>query len=71
MGRPTRHDDATRAALLIAAERLVETSGPGALSVRAVADQIGTTTRAVYSTFGSKEGLLASLAQRSFELLGR
>jgi AcrR family transcriptional regulator len=69
MGRPRRHDEATREALLAAAERIVERDGPGALSVRGVADAIGTTTRAVYSSFGSKEGLLGALAQRSFELL--
>src|SRR5262245_355306 len=69
MGRPRLHDEQTREALLAAAENLVEGGGPGALSVRAVADSIGTTTRAVYSSFGSKEGLLDALARRSFELL--
>ena len=69
MGRPKQHDDTTREALLAAAENLVERGGTGALSVRAVADEIGTTTRAVYSTFGSKEGLLAALAKRSFDML--
>src|SRR5262245_46558682 len=69
MGRPKQHDNTTREALLAAAENLVERGGAGALSVRAVADEIGTTTRAVYSTFGSKEGLLSALAQRSFEML--
>jgi AcrR family transcriptional regulator len=69
VGRPKQHDDATRDALLAAAERLVEQGGTGALSVRAVADEIGASTRAIYSTFGSKDGLLAALAQRSFELL--
>jgi AcrR family transcriptional regulator len=69
MGRPRQHDDRTREALLAAAESLVEEGGPAALSVRAVADAIGTSTRAVYSTFGSKDGLLNALAQRSFELL--
>ena len=69
MGRPKQHDDATRDALLAAAEQLVEQGGIGALSVRAVAEEIGVSTRAVYSTFGSKEGLLEALAQRSFEML--
>ena len=69
VGRPREHDDGTREALLEAAERIVETAGPSALSVRGVADAIGTTTRAVYSVFGSKEGLLNALAQRSFVLL--
>jgi AcrR family transcriptional regulator len=70
MGRPREHGDATRQALLDAAERLIAEGGPEALSVRAVADAVDTTTRAVYSVFGSKDGLLAALAQRVFEMLG-
>lgn len=70
MGRPREHDDATRRALLDAAERLIDAGGPGAASVRAVADEVGTTTRAVYSLFGSKQGLLEALATRLFEVLG-
>ena len=58
-----------REALLDAAEALVVEGGPDALSVRAAADAAGTTTRAVYSVFGSKQGLLAGLAQRVFEVL--
>src|SRR5947209_5262142 len=69
VGRPKEHDDATREALLAAAENLVEQGGPSALSVRAVAEEVGTTTRAVYSTFGSKEALLGALAKRSFDML--
>jgi AcrR family transcriptional regulator len=69
MGRPKEHDDNTRTALLAAAEQMIETLGPDALSVRAVAEAVGTTTRAVYSVFGSKDGLLAALATRLFEML--
>ena len=70
MGRPREHNEATRAALLEAAEELVAQGGPGALSVRAVADAAGTTTRAVYSLFGSKDGLLVgALARDAFEFL--
>jgi AcrR family transcriptional regulator len=70
MGRPREHDEATRAALLAAAEQIVADGGPGALSVRAVADAAGTTTRAVYSLFGSKDGLLVqALARDAFEFL--
>jgi AcrR family transcriptional regulator len=70
MGRPREHDEETRAALLAAAERLVAHGGPAALSVRAVADAAGTTTRAVYSLFGSKDGLLVeSLARDAFGFL--
>jgi AcrR family transcriptional regulator len=69
VGRPKEHDDATRIALLDAAERLIDERGPDAASVRAVADEVGTTTRAVYSVFGSKQGLLEALATRLFEVL--
>ena len=70
MGRPKEHDEHTRAALRAAAERLVADGGVAAFSVRAVADQAGTTTRAVYSLFGSKDGLLVdALAQGAFDYL--
>jgi AcrR family transcriptional regulator len=70
MGRPREHDETTRAALLEATERLVARDGAGALSVRAVAREAETTTRAVYSLFGSKDGLLVeALAGRAFEFL--
>lgn len=70
VGRPREHDEETRAALRAVAERLVADGGPAAFSVRAVADAAGTTTRAVYSLFGSKEGLLVdALAQGAFEFL--
>lgn len=69
MGRPKEHGEATRQALLDAAERIVESEDVDALTVRRVADEVGTTTRAVYSLFGSKEGLLVALAVRGFEIL--
>ena len=56
--------------LLDAAELLVSVQGPRGLSMRAVADEVGTTTRAIYSLFGSKEGLIAALGVRAFDLLG-
>ncbi|MCB9595288.1 MAG: TetR/AcrR family transcriptional regulator [Sandaracinaceae bacterium] len=62
----------TREALRAAAERLFDERGADGVSVRAVADEVGTTTRAVYSLFGSREGLLIdSLAERAYELLDR
>ena len=70
MGRPREHDEGTRAALVAAAERLLAAGGPAALSVRAVADEVGTTTRAVYSLFGSKDGLVDALAEQAFRYLG-
>jgi AcrR family transcriptional regulator len=69
MGRPREHDERTATALLDAAERIVEREGMGALSVRRVAGACGTTTRAVYSLFGAKEGLVVALGTRAFTLL--
>lgn len=69
MGRPRLHGQQRASALLAAAERIAEAEGPAALSVRRVADEAGTTTRAVYSLFGSKDGLLVALATQGFQLL--
>jgi AcrR family transcriptional regulator len=71
MGRPRVHNEGTAQALLAAAERIVDADGIDAVSVRRVAREVGTTTRAVYSVFGSKEALLAALGQRAFEILER
>jgi len=70
MGRPRVHGDQTADALLEAAERRAAADGPGSLSVRGVAEEVGTTTRAVYSLFGSKDGMLVALASNGFDLLG-
>jgi len=70
MGRPREHDERTAVSLLEAAERIVGVAGLDALSVRGVADEVGTTTRAVYSLFGSKHGLVVALGTRAFEMLG-
>ena len=69
MGRPRLHDARTAAALLDEAERIVQADGLDALTVRRVAAAAGTTTRAVYSVFGSKDGLIGALGARAFELL--
>jgi AcrR family transcriptional regulator len=64
------HDHATAAALVAAAERIVDAHGLEALSLRKLAEGTSTTTRAVYSLFGNKEGVIVALARRAFELLG-
>lgn len=69
MGRPRLHDDVTRSELLEAAEQLLSVGGLEAVSVRTTAAGAGTSTRAVYALFGSKEGLVQALAQRAYELL--
>ena len=65
MGRPREHDDSTRAALLAAAEELL--ARDESLSVRALADATSTTTRAVYSVFGSMDGVYRALLGRAFD----
>ncbi len=69
VGRRRLHDERTRATLLAAAERLVAEGGIEAVGVRAVAVRAGTTTRAVYVLFGSKEELVQALAQRTYGLV--
>jgi AcrR family transcriptional regulator len=70
VGRPKEHDQRTAEALLEAAERRVAAGGLEALSVRGVAEDVGTTTRAVYSVFGSKDGMLVALGSQAWKMLG-
>src|SRR5215475_13893329 len=69
VGRRKLHGEQTAEALLDTAERIVEADGIDALTVRRVADGAGTTTRAVYSLYGSKEGLIVALGLRAFDYL--
>jgi AcrR family transcriptional regulator len=71
MGRRREHDHTTAEALLAAAERIIVEHGVDALSLREVAADAGTTTRAIYTLFGSKDGLLGALGVRGFNLLQR
>ena len=47
----------------------MEADGLDGLSVRGVAERVGTTTRAVYALFGSKDALVAALGSRAFTML--
>jgi AcrR family transcriptional regulator len=69
MARPREHDEATRQRLLEAAETLSAANGFDALTVRAVAQEAGTTTRAVYALFGSKQGLEQAMHEAMFTRL--
>ena len=71
MGRPREHDERTRARLLEAASRILAVEGSAALSVRRIANEVGTTTRAIYSLFGSKQGLVRALCHDGFAALDR
>ena len=65
MGRPREHGEETREQLLETAARILSEEGVDAVSVRRLAHEAGTTTRAIYSLFGSKEGLLTALFRRA------
>src|SRR5512132_3447038 len=69
MGRPREHDEATRERLLQAAERLSATKGFDGVTVRAVAAEADTSTRALYALFTSKQGLEQALHHAMFTRL--
>jgi AcrR family transcriptional regulator len=71
MGRPRIHDERTRQNLLLIAEAMVAEGGIEALSVRRVAEVGATTTRAVYSVFGGKRGLVQALYRDAWNALRR
>lgn len=66
--RPYHHGDLTHA-LVDAARRLLETEGPSALSLRAVAREAGVSSAAPYHHFKDKAELLDAVANVGFELL--
>ena len=53
----------------MAALRLIEERGPGALRIRDLAAAADQSTMGVYTHFGSKQGLLEQLYLRGFQLL--
>jgi AcrR family transcriptional regulator len=69
VARPRIHNEATAETLLDAALVLLREGGPAAISVRAVAAASGTSFRAVYAVFGSKQALVDALAERGYRSL--
>lgn len=59
----------TRDALLEAASTLLAGEGPGALTVRRIAQAAGTSTMGVYSHFGGKDGVIDALLAEGFGFL--
>ena len=66
MPPPRRHDDALRATLVELASETVALGGGRALSLRTLAAAAGTTTAAVYTLFGSRDGLLRAVVEEGF-----
>lgn len=67
--KPYHHGD-LRAALLDAADVLLDQGGDGAVSLREAARVAGVSPTAAYRHFADKEALLAALALRGFEAFG-
>lgn len=66
--RPYHHGDLSRA-LVDAARRLLESEGPSALSLRAVAREAGVSPAAPYHHFKDKGELLDAVAQQGWDIL--
>ncbi|MBX3504648.1 MAG: TetR/AcrR family transcriptional regulator [Parvibaculum sp.] len=61
--------NAQREALLDAASEMLVHGGPDAISLRKLAARVGTSTMAVYTAFGGKDGLIAALFEEAFDRL--
>jgi AcrR family transcriptional regulator len=57
-----KHDKETRAAILVAAMRLLERGGQEAVTMRRVAGAVGVTAMAIYHHFPDRDALLRALA---------
>lgn len=58
------------AALLDAAETVLDRDGSSGVTIRAVASQAEVAPMSVYNRFGNKDGLIVALAMRTLEQLG-
>ncbi|MFJ7593164.1 TetR/AcrR family transcriptional regulator [Streptomyces sp. NPDC097617] len=65
MGRPRTNDEAVKELLVVCATELLATRPRESVTVRAVAAAAGTSTTAVYSLFGGKEGLIGAVRDRA------
>lgn len=68
---PRRADPQVRVALTEAAARLLNEEGPAALSTRRLAAEVGTSTTAVYTHFGSKPEMVRAMVAEGFDRLAR
>ena len=69
--RSSYHHGDLRAALLAAAERLLRSGGAPALTLRALAQEVGVSRTAPYRHFADKEALLVAVAEEGFARLRR
>src|SRR3954452_13843087 len=69
MNRRGYENAAVRRALIEAAARLIATEGVGALTLRRVAEEVGTSTMAIYTHFGGMPELRRAVRREGFALL--
>src|SRR4051812_40070491 len=69
VARGERSGEETRAALIEAAARLIATEGAGALTLRRVADEVGTSTMGIYTHFGGMPELRRAVRREGFARL--
>ena len=68
---PKRADGAVRTALIETAAKLIATEGSSGLTLRRVADEVGTSTMAVYTHFGGMNELRLEVRREGFARLGQ
>ncbi|WP_444947181.1 WHG domain-containing protein [Micromonospora ureilytica] len=65
MGRPRTNDDTVKERLVESATKMFATHPLESITVRALAAAAGTATAAVYTLFGSKDGLIGEVRNRA------
>src|SRR5438477_7894861 len=69
MSRDANADNGIRPALIEAAARLIATEGAAGLKLRRVAEEVGTSTMAIYTYFGGMPELRRAVRQEGFARL--
>lgn len=69
MGRPRTYDEALRERLIEHASKMMSEDGYHGVSLRVLTREVGTSTNAVYTLFGSKEALMAEVVVRHLDSL--
>ncbi|MFE0191134.1 TetR/AcrR family transcriptional regulator [Streptomyces sp. NPDC059008] len=65
MGRPRTNDETVKERLVVCATEMLATRPRESVTVRALAAVAGTSTTAVYSLFGGKDGLIGEVRNRA------
>ncbi len=69
MGRPRVYDESLRERLITEARKMLTDDGYHGVSLRVLTRNVGTSTNAVYTLFGSKEALMAEVVIRDLDAM--